>query len=57
MMKNTKRSSKRKGKMNKKNIKNGWVCCVHDRTLCNPFERLLLENPGNSKQPALLSAD
>ena len=34
----------------------GSAVC-NDRTLCNPFERLLLENPGNSKQPALLSAD
>ena len=38
MMKNTKRSSKRKGKMNKKEYKKmvGSAVC-NDRTLCNPF--------------------
>ena len=58
MMKNTKRSSKRKGKMNKKEYKKwlGLLCAMIG--LCVILlSVLLLENPGNSKQPALLSAD
>ena len=44
--------------MNKKEYKKwlGLLCAMIGLCVI-PFERLLLENPGNSKQPALLSAD